>query len=1072
MKRNIHSTKRAAALLLAVLLCTACFLPLPIAAEGGLTNLHGLTGTWGYEGEAFVGRSNGAGDVFAISDETVGADDLFTYEATVTSVTSNPDFNASLIFGLKNPEKPSERFYDFGIMTGSHRFIRFDQTNGIPESGVDVGGLTEHKNTYHVKIVRHTAEEFEYFIDGVSVLTRTHLNFAGGYVGMMTNDNGTYEDVKLTVTGKIGAEESGFVSDVTGWTPINGTWSEGAKGYTGVTWGGDTWSFAKDTVIPAEQSFVYEADIEIKAGNHAAGILFGVQNPQNDKGRPDRLYSFLIARGDGNVMVFTHKNGSAEWIEAVGMSEADKKAENYHLRMELLASGSANFYVNGTLYKSMTIPNYGGGHLGLMVSGGTTATFNNLHAAAISQPVLEGLAVSGADMDSAFSADDHTYWVHVPYATQKAGVTVTFDESAYTAKAGNLTLNSGKEHSVTLNVGQTSTAVTVTDPATGISAVYTVHFVREPDPDTLYKEQSRPKFHFTPYTYQMNDPNGLVYNAETGEYHLFFQCNRPFDTGVAGLTGTTSWGHAVSKDLVHWEELPLAVMPDDLGMAWSGSAVIDYNNTSGLFDDSTPPASRMVLFYASVGGDTTHGYAKESMAYSTDGGRTFIKYEGNPVVKNPESMYGGGLRDPKVFWYEDETMKDGGIWVMVTVGNLHIFTSRNLIDWKHCGRPVGLDGQVFDSECPDLYPLPVDGDENNIKWVYTGGGIFYIIGHMEKTGEDTVMFVPETERIFALNGIADQGPGNPAPETYATQTFNSEKLGRRVSISWLRDPSMHWKDKHWNSAQSIPMEHSLRTVNGEVKLFSYPVAEVEALRGDVLLSLENVTVTPDTENILKDISSTCCDLVATIDLGDATEVGFKVRMSERKGREELVIRYDKTAGKLYVDKNKTGSGSYLGVYEPEMVTLEGNRITLRILLDQICYDVYGNGGEVAVAGLIYSAFESTGMEFFTNGTATVESLVIYNMDESKNTAPDTPPEGETTGEDAPSDTAEPTDTAAPDDPAADSTAPEATDAPETTESEPPKGGCASLLGGGLTALFAAVAAPAFAFRKKHICTER
>ncbi|MBQ4111441.1 MAG: GH32 C-terminal domain-containing protein, partial [Clostridia bacterium] len=349
---------------------------------------------------------------------------------------------------------------------------------------------------------------------------------------------------------------------------------------------------------------------------------------------------------------------------------------------------------------------------------------------------------------------------------------------------------------------------------------------------------------------------------------------------------------------------------------------------------------------------------------------------------------------------------------------------------------------------PDLYPLAVDGDENNIKWVYTGGGIFYIIGRMEKTGEDTVMFIPETERIYALNGIADQGAGNPAPETYATQTFSSEKLGRRVSISWLRDPSMHWKDKHWNSAQSIPMEHTLRTVNGEIKLFSYPVSEVDALRGDVLLSLENVTVTPDSENILKGVNSTCCDLVATIDLGDATEVGFKVRMSERKGREELVIRYDKTAGKLYVDKNKTGSGSYLGVYEPDMVTLDGNRIIIRILLDQICYDIYGNGGEVAVAGLVYSAFESTGMEFFTNGTSVVKSLTVYNMDEALNTTPVPPTEEVTTSEPTP-DTEEP------------SQAPEAipadtTSIPSETQTDAPKGGCRSSLGCGALAVLGTV----------------
>ncbi|MBQ4112814.1 MAG: cadherin-like beta sandwich domain-containing protein, partial [Clostridia bacterium] len=694
MKHLTRSVKHPIAILLTILLCGAHFLPLTAvsAAEGkALSNLHGLTGTWSYEGDAFVGKSGGTGDVFAISEDYIAADDLFTYEATVTSVTSNPDFNASLIFGLKNPERPTERFYDFGIMTGSHRFIRFDQTNGFPESGVDVGDLPEQKNTYRVKIVRSSAEEFEYFIDGVSVLTRTHLNFAGGYVGMMTNDNGTYEDIKLTITGKVGGEESGFVSNLTGWTPINGTWKESAKGYVGITWGGDTWAYAQDAMIPADTSFVYEADVEIKAGNHAAGMLFGVHNPESAKGHPDRLISLLVARGDGNVMVFAHKDGSAEWIEVAGMSAADKQAETYRLRMEVTSSGSANFFVNDTLYKSLTIPGYGGGYLGLMVSGGTTATFNHVRYTPVTQPVLEDIAVEGIELDSAFTAEDHTYWASLPYSTEQVKLSASFDSGMYEVTVGGSGYRTGDQKTIPLNVGQTSVQIMVKDPSTGMSATYTVNLVREPNPDTLYKEESRPKYHFTPYTYQMNDPNGLVYNATTEEYHLFFQCNRPFDTGVPGLTGTTSWGHAVSKDLVNWEELPLAVMPDDLGMAWSGSAVIDYNNTSGLFDESTPPASRMVLFYASVGGDTTHGYAKESLAYSKDGGRTFIKYEGNPVVKNPNNRYGGGLRDPKVFWYEDGTMEGGGIWVMVTVGNLHIFTSRNLIDWKHCGRPVGVD---------------------------------------------------------------------------------------------------------------------------------------------------------------------------------------------------------------------------------------------------------------------------------------------------------------------------------------------------------------------------------------------
>ena len=780
-------------------------------SSAAVSEFHGLTGSWSHEDEAFVGKSGGRGDTFAISDDTVSADDLFIYEATVSSYTENPDYNASIIFGLKNPDDPKERFYDFGIMTKSNRFIRFDQTNGYSESGIDVGNMKVKKNTYDLKIIRISKENFEYYVDGELVLSRAHPDFAGGYIGMMTNDDGKYENVKLTITGQV---------------------------------------------------------------------------------------------------------------------EAD--------------------------------------------------------------PTLDGLTMTGGELDTEFTPDDRAYWSYVPFETKSVSFALSFDSDKYKASINDSSYKAGANKKISLGQGNNVITISITSKSSGVTSFYTVNVVREPDAETLYKETTRPQYHFTPYSYQMNDPNGLVYNSSTGEYHLFFQCNRPFDTGVEGLTGTTSWGHAVSKDLLHWEELPLAVLPDEFGMAWSGSAVIDADNTSGLFDDTTPPGSRMVLFYASVGGDTQYGYAKESMAYSKDGGRTFIKYEGNPVVKNPNNKYGGGLRDPRVFWYEDKTMDGGGIWVMVPVGNLNIFTSHDLINWKHCGRPVGVDGKNFDSECPDLYPLPVDGDENNVKWVYTGGGIFYILGHMEKTGDDTVMFVPETERIYALNGIADQGAGNPAPETYATQTFSAEPKGRCVSISWLRDPSHFWEDKHWNSAQSIPVEHSLRTVNGKIKLFSFPVEEVNAQRGDVLLSLENKTVTPDTENILDGVKSTCCDIVASIIPGDATELGFKVRTGKSAGGQELVIRYDKTAGKLYVDKTNSGNGSYIGVYEPDITVDNDGRITLRIMLDRICFDVYGNGGEAAVAGLVYADMKNDGMEFFTNGKSKIEYLTVYDMD--TNGRQKTPPE--------------------------------------------------------------------------------
>ena len=954
-----------------------------VAGEGFVTNLsgwRGVSGTWSETEDGFKG--SGAGNVFAMSTKAVNSHDPFTFEADMELPLE--ETAGGITFGVKDPQNPSGKWFCINVDRGGPLSRIFAQTNGNPDFIQDFPLTDDEKvqTTFHLKVVREVEDgPVKFYLGDRLLLEKELTTFEGGYFGVMScNSTVTFNHVYYTINGS----DAAFSSNLTGWRGVNGTWTTEAGGFQGVSTGGNTWAIAEDFEIDGNTSFIFEGDMELKAGNHAGGLIFGVKDPDNPAGYPSQWYCIMAAKGDGNFMAFAHKDNSPQFIETAGLSDGDKATEIYHLRVEYLESKTANFYINGTLYKSISLPNFEGGYFGVMVSGPTTATFDNVNYYRATTPKLDGMELIGAEMDKPFDPAEHSYWAEVDHSVSSVKVKTDFDDTLYSVTVGEQQAAPGEEVSVNLADGLNTVRVVVRDPGSDLSDTYTINVTRQPDPDTLYHETARPQLHFTPYMYQMNDPNGLLYDDATGLYHLFFQCNRPFDTGVEGLSGTTSWGHAISKDMINWRELPLAITPDELGWAYSGSGVIDRYNTSGLFEedpsdpDYTPPGSRIVLFYANVAGDTTHGYAKESMAYSTDGGQTFIKYEGNPVVKNPGNMYGAGLRDPKVFWYEDETMENGGIWVMVTVGELHIFTSHNLIDWKHCGRPE-INGQVFDSECPDLYPLPVDGDPNNVKWVYTGGGIFYVIGHMEKTGEDTVMFVPETDKLYALNGIADQGPGNPAPETYATQTFHNEKLGRTISISWLRDPSGLWKDKNWNSAQSLPMEHSLHTVDGQVKLFSYPAEEVNSMRDEKILDLKDIQVDENSENVLKDIQATLCDMDATITLGTATQVGFKLRTGEAGGGQELVITYNREDGKLYVDKTKTGGGSYLGVYEPDLTLMEGDQINLRMILDQICFDVYGNYGEAAVAGLIYTEFENAGMEFFANGTATIDSLEIYSM---------------------------------------------------------------------------------------------
>jgi fructan beta-fructosidase len=241
-----------------------------------------------------------------------------------------------------------------------------------------------------------------------------------------------------------------------------------------------------------------------------------------------------------------------------------------------------------------------------------------------------------------------------------------------------------------------------------------------------YNEPYRPQFHYSPARNWMNDPNGLVFYK--GEYHLFYQYNPSGNTW-----GNISWGHAVSRDLVHWQELPVAIPHDDKEFVFSGSVVVDKDNTSGFGTRANPP---LVAIYTSA--TKACCLQAQSLAYSTDRGRTWTKYAGNPVLDIGSSEF----RDPKVFWYAPDER-----WIMAVVlaveHKVSFYGSRNLKDWTHLSDfgPANAVGGVW--EVPDLFPLPVDGNRRNIKWVLVvninpggiagGSGAQYFVGDFDGT---------------------------------------------------------------------------------------------------------------------------------------------------------------------------------------------------------------------------------------------------------------------------------------------------------------------------------------------------
>ena len=351
--------------------------------------------------------------------------------------------------------------------------------------------------------------------------------------------------------------------------------------------------------------------------------------------------------------------------------------------------------------------------------------------------------------------------------------------------------------------------------------------------DSLYRETNRPQFHFTARRGWINDPNGLIYHD--GEYHLFYQHN-PYEREWENM----HWGHAVSADLVHWKELPVALYPDQLGTMFSGSAVMDTANTAG-FNRGNRPA--MVVAYTAASAEKQ----VQCLAYSLDNGRTFTKYEGNPVIDSKDRWNSTDTRDPKVFWYVP-----GGHWALVLNerDGHSIYTSGDLKNWKYESHVTGF------WECPELFELPVDGDPSRTKWVMYGASGTYMLGTF-----DGKVFTPESGKHLYTAGTL-----------YAAQTFTGMPDGRRVQIGWGRvsHPGMPF-----TGVMLLPTELTLRTTKAGPRLFSNPIRELEPLFTPVH---QWANLTADRANELLDAldPSDCLRIKTTIKLSHATGAGLNL----------------------------------------------------------------------------------------------------------------------------------------------------------------------------------------------------
>lgn len=476
--------------------------------------------------------------------------------------------------------------------------------------------------------------------------------------------------------------------------------------------------------------------------------------------------------------------------------------------------------------------------------------------------------------------------------------------------------------------------------------------------DSSNRETYRPVYHHTPMYGWMNDPNGMFY--KDGVYHLYFQYN-PYGSMWANMT----WGHSTSTDLTHWTYEGTAIVPDAWGAIFSGSCVVDKDNTAGFGKGA------VVAFYTSAKSTPWGDVQSQSMAYSLDNGKTFIKYEHNPILTSTERDF----RDPKVFWYAP-----GKHWVMMlAVGQeMQIYSSGNLKVWKKessFGAMQGAHGGVW--ECPDLVELPIEGTKEK-KWVlicnlnpggpFGGSAAQYFVGSFD--GKKFVNESPTQTKWL------DWGKDN-----YATVTWSNAPAGRCIALGWMSN----WQyannvpTTQYRSANTIARDLTLYRVENELYLKSKPSPEIEKARVEkVDKSSFKVAGKYEIESLLRD-NDGAYEIEMTIENAGASKMAFC--LMNVKG-EKVSMYYDVLRKQFAMDRSQSGAVDFSRDFPALTVAPVDNaeKIHLRLFVDRCSVEAFGENGRYAMTNLVFPSDTYNKMTFESDKKSfIVKSLKIYRL---------------------------------------------------------------------------------------------
>lgn len=486
-----------------------------------------------------------------------------------------------------------------------------------------------------------------------------------------------------------------------------------------------------------------------------------------------------------------------------------------------------------------------------------------------------------------------------------------------------------------------------------------------------YREPHRPQFHFSPPSRWMNDPNGMVYH--NGEYHLFYQ-HYPDST----VWGPMHWGHAVSKDMVHWKNLPIALYPDSLGYIFSGSAVVDQQNTSGFGTKENPPLVAIFTYHLAEGEKAGRpDYQTQAIAYSLDNGRSWQKYTQNPVIKNPGIK---DFRDPKVSWHDASQQ-----WVMAlaVLDHIEFYGSKNLKDWQKLSAfgkvKVGAHGGVW--ECPDLFPLTVNGQQ---KWVLFvsinpggpngGSATQYFVGDFD--GKTFKNDNPPQTTLWV-----DQGTDNYAGVTWANIPPSD---GRRLFMGWMSN--WHYANlvptANWRSAMTIPRELSLQNTPAGIRLVSQPVKEMQKLRQEEkIIKAEEITSIFDVSKTYN-FNAPLAEMELNFDVSKSQEL--TVRFSNTKG-EHIDVGYSVPQQQLFIDRTQAGKTNFEPRFAGKHVaplSLEDGKLNLHIFLDVASVEVFANNGKLVMTEIFFPTEDFTNVSILSKGTSRLQESRAFALKSS------------------------------------------------------------------------------------------